>query len=115
MNEQRHSYPGVDTPGSGQSPDTEMEPHGQTRGSHFITRLRQRLRRGHPPSVKGDIAPKRITIAFLLALIRGFLRRRINLCDCLVIDPCGCIVDPCDCVVTDERGCYLAPCGCEPR
>lgn len=37
-----------------------------------------------------------------------------NLCDCLVIDPCGCFVDPCACFRTDERGCYT-DCGCPDR
>ncbi len=39
-------------------------------------------------------------------------RPALSLCDCRVIDPCGCAVDPCACFLTDERGCYL-DCSCE--
>ena len=38
----------------------------------------------------------------------------VERCDCLVLDPCGCFVDPCVCVRTDERGCYT-DCGCPDR
>lgn len=34
-----------------------------------------------------------------------------SLCDCLVVDPCGCLADPCICVKTDSRGCYM-DCDC---
>ena len=35
-------------------------------------------------------------------------------CDCLVLDPCGCLADPCACFRTDERGC-CTDCGCPDR
>lgn len=37
-----------------------------------------------------------------------------SLCDCLVLDPCGCYVDPCTCFQTDSRGCYV-DCGCSEK
>lgn len=35
-----------------------------------------------------------------------------DLCGCLVIDPCGCYVDPCGCFVSEEIGSYETSCGC---
>lgn len=37
-----------------------------------------------------------------------------SLCDCLILDPCGCYVDPCNCFQTDSRGCYV-DCGCSEK
>lgn len=34
-----------------------------------------------------------------------------SLCDCLVVDPCGCLADPCICFKIDDGGCYV-DCDC---
>lgn len=35
-----------------------------------------------------------------------------DVCGCLILDPCGCYVDPCSCVAVDEISCYDTSCGC---
>jgi hypothetical protein len=42
---------------------------------------------------------------------RSVPRPSHSLCNCLIIDPCGCAVDPCTCFMTDAAGCYQdCPC-----
>jgi hypothetical protein len=46
----------------------------------------------------------------------GGNRAATSLCDCRIVDPCGCVVDPCTCFRTDARGCYRdCPCGRPPE